>query len=81
MYNTNMLNTISYIAIVVTLIVVSVLLWELWKARIIPPFRIERAKHPRWYWSCIVAHAVVVAFMVVVGVVLALTSFFNDFFN
>jgi len=81
MYNTNTLNLISYIVLAALLAAIVILLWELRKARIIPPFRIERATHPRWYWSCIVAHSVVVAFIVIVCVMLALTSFFNDFFN
>jgi hypothetical protein len=80
MFNTNTLNAISYAALIVTLLVMLVLLWELWKRRIIL-IRVERAKHPRWYWLCIVAHAVVVAFMVLFCGALALTSLFNDFFN
>jgi hypothetical protein len=35
-----------------------VFVWELRKGRTIPPFRVERAKQPRWYWSSIVIHAV-----------------------
>jgi hypothetical protein len=34
-----------------------VFVWELRKGRTIPPFRVERAKQPRWYWLCIVTHA------------------------
>ena len=80
MYNTNMLNTVSLIALVITLIVICNLLWELWKGRTLL-IRVERAKHPRWYWSCIVVHTVPVVFMVLVCVWLALTSIFNNFFN
>jgi hypothetical protein len=40
-----------------------------------------RERHPRWYWLCIVTHAVLLAFMVLVCVALALAIFFNDFFN
>ena len=35
-----------------------VFVWELRKGRTIPPFPVERAKQPGWYWLCIVAHAV-----------------------
>ena len=41
-----------------------VLIWELRKGRTIPPIRVERAKHPRWYWLCILTHALLLAFMV-----------------
>jgi hypothetical protein len=58
-----------------------VLVWELQHRRTIPPIRVERARHPRWYWLCIVTHAVLLAFMVLVCVALALAIFFNDFFN
>jgi hypothetical protein len=81
MYNSNALNIVSYIAAAALLVAIIILLWELRKTRIIWPFGIQRAKHPRWYWSCIVVHAVVVAFLVLACVALALTSFFNDFFN
>jgi hypothetical protein len=43
-----------------------VVVWELLKGRTIPPIRVERAKHPLWYWSCVVTHAVILAFMVLV---------------
>jgi hypothetical protein len=45
---------------------VLVLSWELRNGRVIPPLRIERAKHPRWYWSLIVIHAALFASMLLV---------------
>jgi hypothetical protein len=81
MFNTNTPNITSYVVLVALLVAIIILLWELLKARIIPPFRIERAKHPGWYWSCIVTHAVVVAFLVLFCGALALASLSNDFFN
>ena len=41
-----------------------VLVWELRHGRVIPPIRVERAKRPLWYWSCIVTHALILAFMI-----------------
>jgi len=41
-----------------------VLSWELRNGRTIPPIRVERVKHPRWYWLCILTHAVFLVFMV-----------------
>ncbi len=35
-----------------------VFVWELRRGRTIPPFRVERASQPLWYWWCIVTHAV-----------------------
>jgi CDP-diglyceride synthetase len=45
---------------------VLVLSWELRNRRIMPPLRVERAKHPRWYWLLILVHAVLLAFLLVV---------------
>ena len=81
MYNTNALNLINALALAATLVATLVLVWELQHRRTIPPTRVERARHPRWYWLCIVTHAVLLAFMVLVCVALALAIFFNDFFN
>jgi hypothetical protein len=52
-----------------------VFVWELRKGRTIPPFRVERAQRPRWYWLCIVAHAVLWVIWVLVCVVLILFYF------
>jgi hypothetical protein len=43
-----------------------ILAWELRHHRVIPPIPVERAKHPFWYWSCVITHAVILAFMVLV---------------
>jgi hypothetical protein len=32
-----------------------------------PPIRIERAKHPRWYWFFILIHAAVLAFLLLIS--------------
>jgi hypothetical protein len=42
------------------------LVWEVLHRRTVPPFRIERAKHPAWYWTCIVSHAAFLALAVLV---------------
>jgi len=81
MFNTNMLNVTNALALVAALVAAFVLAWELRNGRTIPPIRVERAKHPRWYWLCIVTHAVLLAFTVLVCGALALAIFFNDFFN
>jgi hypothetical protein len=81
MFNTNALNVTNALALVAALVAALVLAWELWKGRTTPPFRVERAKQPRWYWLCIVTHAVLAAFLVLVCGALALAIFFNDFFN
>jgi len=44
------------------------LAWELTHRRTIPPFRIERANRPLWYWSCIVAHSLLLALLALVYV-------------
>jgi hypothetical protein len=49
---------------------VAVLVWELQSGRTVPPFRIERATRPRWYWSCIVAHALFLALMILLSLLL-----------
>jgi hypothetical protein len=49
-----------------------VFVWELRKGRTIPPFRVERAKRPRWYWLCIVTHALLCVLWVLVSLVLVL---------
>ena len=81
MYNDNMLNLTNALALAAALVVGFVFAWELRNRRTLPPIRVERAKHPRWYWLCIVTHAVILAFMVLVCVVLALAIFFNHFFD
>jgi hypothetical protein len=52
-----------------------VFVWELRKRRTIPPFRIERAKQPGWYWLCIVTHALLWVLWVLVGVFCFLVFF------
>jgi len=49
-----------------------VFVWELRKGRTISPFRVERAKQPRWYWVCIVTHALLWALWILVCVFLFL---------
>jgi formate hydrogenlyase subunit 3/multisubunit Na+/H+ antiporter MnhD subunit len=81
MFNTNMLNITLGLAIGVLLLAAFVFSWELQNRRIIPPFRVERAKRPRWYWLCIVTHAALLGFAGLVCAALALAIFFNNFFN
>jgi len=81
MFNTNALNITNFLALSATLGVAFILAWELRNGRTIPPIRVDRAKHPRWYWLCIVTHAALFAFMFLVCVALSLAIFFNDFFN
>jgi hypothetical protein len=81
MYNDNMLNLTNAVALIGALAVGFVFAWELRNRRTLPPIRVERAKHPRWYWLCIVIHAVILAFMVLVCLALAVVIFFNHFFD
>ena len=82
-----MLDTILGLAfgavLVVALICAPVLAlsWELRNGRVIPPFRVERAKHPRWYWLCVVTHAVFLAFMVLVCGALMLAGIVSQISN
>jgi uncharacterized iron-regulated membrane protein len=79
--NTNMLNVINYLVLIVMLVVGFIFVWELLKGRTVPPFRIERAKRPLWYWLCVVTHGMLLAFIFLFCVAQALESFFNGFFN
>jgi hypothetical protein len=45
---------------------IAILVWELRRGRTLPPFRIERATRPGWYWTCMVAHMAFVPFMLLV---------------
>ena len=81
MFNSNMLNILSSVALLAALAAAFVLAWELQNRRTLPPIRVERANHPRWYWLCILTHAVLLLVVVLVCGALALTSFFNNFFN
>jgi hypothetical protein len=60
---------------------VLVLSWELRNGRIIPPIRVDRAKQPRWYWSLILAHAALLAVMLVVCGALVLTGIVSQISN
>jgi hypothetical protein len=81
MFNSNMLNLTNALALAAALVATLVLVWELRNGRTIPPIRVERATHPRWYWLCIVTHAVLLAVVALFYVALALAIFFHDFFN
>ena len=81
MYNDNMLNLTNALALIGALAVGFAFAWELRNRRTIPPIRVERAKHPRWYWLCIVTHAVLLALLVLVCLALAVAIFFNHFFD
>ena len=43
-----------------------VVILELQNRRTIPPIRVERAKHPCWYWLCVLSHVLLLAFMTLV---------------
>jgi hypothetical protein len=60
---------------------VLVLSWELRKRRIVPPLRVERAKHPRWYWLIILVQAVLLAFMLLVCGALIITGIVSQISN
>jgi hypothetical protein len=81
MSDADMLNAINYTALIVMLIVGFVFVWELLKGRTFPPFKIDRAKHPVWYWLCVVTHGVILAFLFLVCAALAFQIFFNNFDN
>ena len=59
---------------------VLVLSWELRNGRIIPPIRVERAKHPRWYWL-LITHAALLAFMLLVCGALIITGIVSQLSN
>jgi len=55
--------------------------WELRNRRIVPPLRIERASHPRWYWLLIVVHAALLGLMGLALVFLLLLGLVSDLSN
>jgi hypothetical protein len=69
-----MLNDLYALALVAALIVAPawVLVWELRHHRTIPPIRVERAERPGWYWACMLTHATLLAFLVLVCAALIL---------
>jgi hypothetical protein len=48
------------------------LVWELWRGRTLPPFRIVRATQPGRYWLCIAAHVLIWLLWILAGVFLVL---------
>ncbi len=60
---------------------VLLLSWELRNGRIMPPIRIERAKHPRWYWFFILIHAAVLAFLLLISGALIIAGVVSQISN
>jgi hypothetical protein len=56
-------------------------IWELTNGRTLLPIRVERTKHPGWYRLNIAIHAVILAFLVLLGAMVFLAGIVTDISN